>query len=95
MTAQHLIHYRPNPARTPDDLDPDLDALQATASAIVDDLRMYDPNQLHEHLKIGCYVEPARMAQVLMVLAAWVDPEESTGAREARVDALTQTRNTA
>lgn len=72
--------------------DPDMDAVAATALAICDDIRDYDGTMLHRQLTYACGTDPARMAQILMALAAWVDPEETLSARGARVESISARR---
>lgn len=68
-------------------MDDDLDAVADTAAAITEAVRQHDPIEFHKQLTLACTQEPARMAQVVMALGAWVDPEEPLSARFARVEA--------
>lgn len=73
-------------------MDPDISAIEDTAEIIVADIREYDPSAFHMQLTAACITEPARMAQVIMALAAWVKPGESKGVRDARVEAITRAK---
>lgn len=73
-------------------MDANISAVAQTAHTISSDIREYDSVQLHRQLTFACETEPARMAQVLMVLAAWVDPEERVSVRCDRVEAIAESR---
>ena len=62
----------------------DLERVARRALAIVSDMREVDPQLTFDTLAIMCGTEPCRMAQVLMCLAVWIDPEESTGTLTSR-----------
>lgn len=70
-------------------MDPDISKIEDTADIIVDDVREYDPSAFHMQLTAACITEPARMAQVIMALAAWVEPGLSKRVRDARIEAWT------
>lgn len=76
----------------PNELDGDIEAVASTAHAICVSLREADPRELLRELMIVCEHEPARTAQVIMALAAWVDVDESMSARHQRVDAIATER---
>ncbi|RIJ76649.1 hypothetical protein D1871_11290 [Nakamurella silvestris] len=73
--------------------DSDMGAVSITAWAVVTDIREFDIRDLHKHLTLGCTLEPARMAQVIMALAAWVDPDESETALNTRASTITQRKD--
>lgn len=86
MTATYSKHPLP-PAVV--DLHADVDAIAAYAQAIVDDIRHIDPREVLHELAVYAEAAPGRMAQIVMCLAAWVDPHEPLSARGERVEAIT------
>lgn len=65
------------------------DAIASDAQAIVDDLRSTDTQVVLRKLSRECEAAPLRMAQIVMALAAWVNPDETLAARGERVEAIT------
>lgn len=65
-------------------LDTDLDRVAKTAMSIVSDVRDIDPQRTLSTLTTLCATEPGRMAQVLMCLGVWVDPDDTTDALTRR-----------
>ncbi|PPJ31876.1 hypothetical protein C5E45_32825 [Nocardia nova] len=66
----------------------DLDQCAADALELCALVRQRDPKRMYSHLAIQCYRDPERMAQIMMALAAFVDPETSTtGALRRILDA--------
>ncbi|WP_407107842.1 hypothetical protein [Rhodococcus aetherivorans] len=59
------------------------------AQALVDDVRSVDPREVLREVMTQCEAAPLRMAQIVMALAAWVDPDETISARGARIEAIT------
>lgn len=66
-----------------------LEHIARDAQALVDDVRSVDPREVLREVMIQCEAAPLRMAQIVMTLAAWVDPDETLSARGARVEAIT------
>lgn len=66
-----------------------LEAIATDAQCIVDDIRTIDPQHVLRGIERQCATAPLRMAQIIMTLAAWVDPDETLTARGTRVEAIT------
>ena len=76
----------------PHELDSNIEAVAQTAHAVCASLRDTDPRELHRELMSVCENEPARMAQVVMALAAWVPMDEALSERHKRVLSVTTER---
>lgn len=70
----------------------DLDRLATIAHDLSERLRTGDLNEMRAALVDLCAGHPVKAAQLLMVLAAWVDPVEPVGLRFARVEYITRDR---
>lgn len=70
----------------------DTDEIADFAHNVCEEVRESDTRALHDHLTDQCMRSPAQMAQVLMALAAWVDPDEPLSARTARVERIAQVK---
>lgn len=66
----------------------DLDQLAADALQLVEDIRDVDPDRSFAHLTVRCQRDPERMAQVVMCLAIWMDPDVSLSVLGQRAEAL-------
>ncbi|WP_218721428.1 hypothetical protein [Nocardia sp. MH4] len=66
----------------------DLDQLAADTLQLVEDIQAIDPDRTFEHLTRRCEHDPARMAQVVMLLAIWMDPDVSLSVLGQRAEAL-------
>lgn len=73
----------------------DLDKVAQVAFEISEKLREQDLGELNNQLVSLCRWYPARAAQVMTCLAAWLDPETPTATLWDRVEAITQTRTEA
>lgn len=71
-----------------EDLDPDLERVEATVAAVMTAITESDPHELHAQLALACQQEPARMAQVLMCAVAYINPNERLSEREQRIDEI-------
>lgn len=56
----------------------DLDQCAADALELCELVRQCDPKQMYRHLAVQCYRDPERLAQMLMTLAVFVDPDAAT-----------------
>jgi hypothetical protein len=77
------------------ELHTDVDTIASRAQTLVDDVRDIDPRLTLRTLTLHCRDHPGQMAQILMCLAAWVNPDEPLNARGARVEAITTSRTAA
>ncbi len=68
------------------------DDIASAAWHIVEDVREVSPPQTHQALTNQCRLHPDRMAQVLMALAIWVNPDEPRCELDARVAQAARTR---
>lgn len=66
----------------------DLDQLAADTLQLVEDIQAIDPDRTFEHLTRRCEHDPERMAQVIMLLAIWMDPDVSLSVLGQRAEAL-------
>ncbi|MFH5231923.1 sigma factor-like helix-turn-helix DNA-binding protein [Antrihabitans spumae] len=74
----------------------DADAVGEAANAVTVAVREMDPSELHRWITTQCELRPARMAQVMMALGAWVNIEdETTVARGDRIESLSMPRRSA
>lgn len=72
--------------------DSDLDRVASIAYELSERLRDEDLTELHKQLVELCRFHPAKSAQLITCLAAWLDPETSTAVLWSRVEAITDTR---
>jgi len=72
--------------------DTDLDAVAQIAFDVAETIREEDPRRLFDELVNLCHWHPAKAAQLLMVLAAWFDPEVPVQTLWGRVEAITADR---
>ncbi|MBF6459835.1 hypothetical protein IU433_12385 [Nocardia puris] len=70
----------------------DHDETAAEALALVEELRDRAPLAMYQRVAAHCRRDPERMAQVLMALAAFVDPDEPLSTLIARVEAIAAPR---
>lgn len=70
----------------------DHDQLAAEALQIAEDVRELAPLATYQRLAAQCARDPERMAQVIMCLSAWLDPDTPVGALVARAEAITEAR---
>ncbi|KJF21932.1 hypothetical protein C7T36_18305 [Rhodococcus sp. AD45-ID] len=70
----------------------DTDDIATFAHKICEDIRESDTRTLHNRLTAECTHRPGQMAQALMALAAWVNPEERITARLDRVERITEVK---
>lgn len=70
----------------------DTDDIATFAHQICEDIRESDTRTLHNRLTAECARRPGQMAQALMALAAWVNPEERITARLDRVERITEVK---
>lgn len=70
----------------------DVDVIAQRAFAVVERLRDDDPRRILSELANMCRVRPTQAAQMIMALAAWVDPAEPTATLWERVERITQER---
>lgn len=61
------------------------DDIASEAWQIVEDVREVSPPQTHQALTNRCRLHPDEMAQVLMALAIWVNPDEPRRDLDQRV----------
>ncbi|MDI9914396.1 hypothetical protein [Rhodococcus sp. IEGM 1379] len=72
----------------------DTDDIATFALQVCEDIRESDTRTLHDRLTAQCAREPGQMAQAMMALAAWVNPEERITARLDRVERITEVKAT-
>lgn len=70
----------------------DLDQLAADTLQLVEDIQAIDPDRSFEHLTRRCEHDPERMAQLIMLLAIWMDPDVKLSVLNERAEALTGAR---
>ncbi|WP_280185168.1 MULTISPECIES: hypothetical protein [Nocardia] len=70
----------------------DHDQLAAEALQIAEDVRELGSLGVYRRLAAQCFRDPERMAQVIMCLSAWLDPETPVGTLIARAEAITEAR---
>lgn len=73
-------------------LEPDIDVVAARAHALTERIRDDDPRRVHTELTNLCQRHPAKAAQIIMALAAWIDPDEGTRTLGDRAEAVTMSR---
>lgn len=73
-------------------LDEDMDRVAEVAYGVAEKLRESDLGELHNELVSLCRWRPAKAAQIITALAAWLDVEATTGELWARVEAITASR---
>jgi hypothetical protein len=66
----------------------DHDLLAADVLQLVEDIQEKDPSRSFAHLTVRCQRDPAQMAQVLMCLAIWMDPETPVSVLTQRAEAI-------
>lgn len=66
----------------------DLDQLAADALQLVEDIRDIEPGRSFAHLTVRCQRDPERMAQVVMCLAIWMDPDTTLSVLAERAAAV-------
>ena len=64
----------------------DLDQCATDALALVERVRDEAPFETYQHLARQCRRDPERMAQIVMMLALFVDPAASTGDLQDLID---------
>ncbi len=72
--------------------EPDVDKIAEVAFGLTELIRTEDLNDLHDRLGELCLRHPAKAAQIIMALVAWVNLEEETESLWQRVEAITDTR---
>jgi len=70
----------------------DLDQLAADTLQLVEDIQAIEPGRSFEHLTRRCEHDPERMAQVVMLLAIWMDPDVTLSVLSERADAIAGAR---
>ena len=70
----------------------DVDDVAAFAHQVCEDIRESDTRALHDRLTVECARRPGQMAQALMALAAWVNPDERITARLDRVERIAEVK---
>lgn len=70
----------------------DVDDVATFAHQVCEDIRESDTRALHDRLTVECARRPAQMAQALMALAAWVNPDERITARLDRVERIAEVK---
>ncbi|MBF6187606.1 hypothetical protein [Nocardia farcinica] len=73
----------------------DHDEIAAEALQLSEDVRELDPHATFRRLSHACARDPERMAQVLMCLAVWLDPDASTALLVARAERAAALRGAA
>lgn len=66
----------------------DHDQLAADVLQLVEDIQSQDPDRFFAHLILRCQRDPAQMAQMLMCLAIWMDPETPVSVLTQRAEAI-------
>ena len=72
----------------------DHDELAADVLQLVEDVQETDRDRSFTHLTLRCQRDPERMAQVLMCLAIWMDPETPVSVLAQRAEAIAGERPT-
>ncbi|CPR79526.1 hypothetical protein [Mycobacteroides abscessus] len=70
----------------------DIDVVAARAHALTERIRDDDPRRVHKELTNLCQRHPAKAAQIIMALAAWIDPDEGTLTLIQRAESVTKSR---
>lgn len=70
----------------------DVDDVATFAHQVCEDIRESDTRALHDRLTVECARRPGQMAQALMALAAWVNPDERITARLDRVERIAEVK---
>lgn len=70
----------------------DPDEIAAEALQLSEDVREVDPQATFRRLTLACQRDPERMAQVLMCLAIWLDPDVSVGTLISRAESIAQAK---
>lgn len=70
----------------------DMDTVADAALLVAIRVREEDPTRVFNHLLGLCEQHPVKAAQVLMALAAWMDPDTPTNVLFRRVEDITKTR---
>lgn len=70
----------------------DVDDVATFAHQVCEDVRESDTRALHDRLTVECARRPGQMAQALMALAAWVNPDERITARLDRVERIAEVK---
>lgn len=66
----------------------DHDQLAADVLQMVENVQDQDPNRSFEHLTRRCQNDPAQMAQMLMCLAIWMDPDTPVSVLVERAETI-------
>lgn len=70
----------------------DVDDVATFAHQVCEEIRESDTRALHDRLTVECARRPGQMAQALMALAAWVNPDERITARLDRVERIAEVK---
>lgn len=70
----------------------DVDDVATFAHQVCEDIRESDTRAMHDRLTVECARRPGQMAQALMALAAWVNPDERITARLDRVERIAEVK---
>lgn len=74
--------------------EPDIDVVASRAHALTERIREDDPRRIYAELTNLSQRHPAKAAQIIMALAAWIDPDEGTRTLGDRAESVTQARIT-
>lgn len=72
----------------------DIDEVAKTAASLVEGVREMDGDSLLSQLTALAWSAPGFIAQILMALAAWVDPDEPADERTARLREIAKNKET-
>lgn len=72
--------------------DPNLDRVGRYAINLAERIRDEDPREMYDDMQHFAHHHPAKCAQIIMALAALVDPTERPYTMAARVEAITASR---
>lgn len=72
--------------------EPDIDVVAARAHALTERIRDDDPRRIYTELTNLSQRHPAKAAQIIMALAAWIDPDEGTRTLGDRAESVTRSR---
>ena len=72
--------------------DSNLHRVARFAAELADRIREEDPRELYEELTSLCHRHPAKATQMLMALAAWFDPDQTTAQLVARAESISEAR---
>lgn len=72
--------------------DPDVHRVARISFELSERIREADLEEMFAELVSLCQNHPAKAAQVIMVLSAWLDPDTPVGELWARVEGITQSR---